>query len=171
MEKRGLLLVVMLLATSGVVLAGNDDEQNPSDSGKTTRKKKFSLAWKRITHPKRWFSNTQSSFEVNIDVAKQELEDGNYGMAACDVVTAPFYAAWATTLGDVCPCLSKYYFVESFSVGTGIAVGVTATLAYKAWEKRHEASNGVKKLFKSLRSFGSRSKVPEKKTDASTIEA
>lgn len=173
MEKRRLLLVVMLLATSGAALAMEDDEG--VETTRLGRKAKFKIGWERKAREHRWFpslfKNTRASLEFQLEEAKTQLHEGTYVGAACEVATAPFWAAWDTTLVDFCPCLSKFTLANTLNIGTGVALGVTGTLAYKAWKNKGKASEGVKKLLKGIRSFSFRNKTLEKKTDASAIEA
>lgn len=185
MEKRRLLLVVMLLATSGAALASGSEDEGGAGTGdgqagettKLSRKARFKAGWERRASRHRWFpslfKNTRATLEFQWQEAKNQASDpdGSYVSAAAEVATAPFWAVWDTTLADFCPCLSNINWVGTLNVGTGVALGVTGTLAYKAWKNKGKASEGVKKLLKGIRSFSFRKKAPEKKTDASTIEA
>jgi hypothetical protein len=162
MEKRRLLLVVMLLATSGAAWAGDSDNESGTKKGRGARirsrvskKAKGGLhAIVRVaTWPARVLTRTRpvNQFEVSLQSTCEDVEDG------------------VTVSKKAIDCLLEQYGKLERKLLYGTTVGLAVALIYTARNKK--VQDGVKGLLRRVRSFGFRKKTPEKKTDATTIEA
>lgn len=172
MEKRRLLLVVMLLATSGAALAMDGVEEGGTGEGdQTPRGNVFKRgAHKGAKRTRGFFVKIGNAFSVRWHRSRTAIGEGNYGTAALEAAAAPGNAFLDMSLSDFMPCLqaspSKWVALGHTGVTIGLGVALYKTV------KSEKVQDRAKKLMQGIRrTLSFRKKTPEKKTDASVIEA